>query len=666
MSRRVLLTCLLAVWMCAMGRADVRLPAVVSDHMVLQRDSDVTIWGWADPGERVSVETGWHTGATETTADADGRWRVTVHTTAAGGPNTITVTGNNVLTLRDVLLGEVWICSGQSNMEWSFAHGVQDGDRERAAADYPHIRLFGVNRKLADEPQEDCQGQWQVCTPESVLDFSAVGYLFGREIHKELNVPVGLIAADWGGTVSEAWTSAEALARYGGFDDRLKQLADERAAPGTIERERDRAVKNWWDSLAQNDTGSGSAGWMRADFDDADWPEMTLPTRPQSDGLGDFDGVIWFRRSFDAPADWADRSLLLTLGAIDDMDTAWINGQRVGGTERAGAHQEAREYTVPAGVVRTGHNVIAVRVVDTGGPGGFFGQPAQLAFRPADGESSQPVALAGQWRYHVGARTSRLPPWPWQYTLHANWPSVLYNGMIAPLTPFAIRGAIWYQGEANCARAMQYQTLFPALIQDWRQRWNCGDFPFYFVQIAPFRYQGDTGNAAALRDAQRRALAVPNTGMAVTMDIGNPDNIHPRNKQDVGHRLALWALAKTYGRSGLVYSGPLYRSMDIEESRIRLYFDHTDGGLKADGPLTHFLIAGGTRDFAPAHAKIDGDTVVVWSEAIADPIAVRYAWGAADEPSLANGAGLPAACFRTDNWSEVSVILPPTTLHSGD
>ena len=659
MPRRTLLIALLAVLTCAAVQADVRLPAILGDHMVLQRDTEVPLWGWADPGERVSVQASWQPDAVEATADADGHWRVTIHTPGAGGPHTITIAGENVLTLREVLIGEVWICSGQSNMEWSFASGVPNREQELATANQPHIRLFNVNRKLAAGPLEDCEGQWQECTSKSVFGFSAVGYFFGREIHQELNVPVGLIGSSWGGTVAEAWMSPESLRRYGGFDDRLKQLEAERAAPGTLAKTRDLAVQRWWEGLTQLDAGSAPGGWMQPDFADADWAEMRLPTRPEADGLGNFDGVIWYRRTFDAMDEWTDRALTLELGPIDDMDTVWINGQRIGGTERAGAYQLPRKYTVPAGVVKPKNNVIAVRVVDTGGPGGFFGQPAQLALHFSDGKTSQAVALAGTWQCRAGARISALPPFPWQHSLHANWPSVLYNGMIAPLTPFAIRGAIWYQGEANRPRPIQYQTLFPALIRDWRELWGRGDFPFYFVQIAPFRYQGDTGDAAALRDAQRRTLSVPNTGMAVTMDIGNPNDIHPRNKQDVGHRLALWALAKTYGRDGLVYSGPLYRSMDAEEGRIRLHFDHADGGLRTDGPLDFFLIAGRDRSFVRAKARIEGETVVVWSEAAPDPIAVRYAWGPADEPSLFNKVGLPAACFRTDNWSEVSVVMPP-------
>lgn len=649
-----IVACSCFLFVAGLTRADVRLPALVGDNMVLQQHIEVRVWGWAAPGEHVSVSPAWAQTPAETTANANGTWEVTLATPGASGPFEITVSGSNRITLHNVLIGEVWVCSGQSNMEWSFAHGVTNGEQECASAEHPRIRLFDVPHATSLQPQDGCQGEWTICDPKSVRGFSAVGYFFGREIHQKLNVPVGLIGSNWGGTVAEAWASAEGLGRLGDYAEILSHISRAREDPSYWDKAGEQQLTAWWAALERLDGGRGAESWMRAPFDDSSWKETVLPSLWETQGYHDFDGVFWFRKEVQLPDTWAGQDLALELGPIDDMDTTWFNGIRVGGMERGGAWATPRRYIVPASAVQAGRNVIAVRVVDTGGGGGICGQAEQLQLRPADGSGDEAISLAGPWRYHPTLRLNELPPWPAWTSMNQNTPTVLFNGMIAPLTPFTIRGVIWYQGESNRSQALRYETLFSELIRDWRRHWAIGEFPFYFVQIAPFAYDGDIGETGALRDAQRRVLSLPNTGMAVTLDIGDPKNIHPRNKQEVGRRLALWALANTYGQSNLVYSGPLYERMRVEDGRIRLFFDHTAGGLKPDGPLSCFLIAGEDRRFVPAQAQVENDSVLVWSDSVPEPVAVRYAWNATDEPNLTNGAGLPAACFRTDDWPQVS------------
>ena len=669
-------TCLVLVSFAILpSNADIRLPAVISDGMVLQQQTDCPIWGWADPGEVVVLGASWFHDEARATANEQGDWKTTLHTPAAGGPYTITIAseskhdggssdGTNAnsdpITLSDVLIGEVWFCAGQSNMEWPLRW--TDGAAEQiAAANYPQIRLFDVEHQIAVTPQADCRGAWRGCAPDSVSGFSAVGYFFGRELHKELGVPIGLIGSNWGGTLAEAWTSAPALRQHGDFDNTLDVLVREAREPGTIEQRGQQTLNAWWEDVRKADRGNRE-NWQQPDFDTADWPTMTLPQVWERSELGNVDGVVWFRKDVDVPEEWVGRDLTLELGPIDDYDITWFNGAQVGELTEPGQWITPRKYTVPADVVRKGRNVIAVRVIDTGGNGGLVGKPEQLVLRPADGATdAEPISLVGAWQYRLSTPIDQMPPLPYVTRLHQNLPTALYNGMIAPLVPYALRGAIWYQGESNRMRARQYRTLFPAMIADWRQNWGLGDFPFYYVQIAPFNYGGDVGEAAELREAQMMTLKTPNTGMAVTMDIGNPADIHPRNKVTVGRRLAAWALAKTYGREGIIYSGPQYREMRVEGDAVRLLFDHTAGGLiagkrEADGSITPavsvagFQIAGADRMFVPAMAVIDGDTVVVRSPSVTKPVAVRYAWGAAAEATLFNKADLPASSFRTDEW----------------
>ncbi len=540
-------------------------------------------------------------------------------------------------------------------MEWPL-QSAANGAQEVAQADHPSIRLFTVQKRIADTPQDDCAGQWSACTPETAPGFSAVGYFFGRYLHKELGVPMGLINASWGGTVAEAWTNGKALETMPEFKARMDQIAKARTDP-------DASMKKYQDALAQwqkkiESAGAKGADCIAPDFDDSSWDQMELPVLWEQAGLTNFDGLVWFRKTITVPDSWAGKELRLDLGPIDDMDTTWINGVKVGAHSESGQWQIARKYKLPAGIVKAGRNVILVQVLDTAGGGGSYGEPEQMNLRQASTNAA--ISLAGPWRYKVGYDLASMPPRPQApaWFNNPNAPTVLYNGMIAPLIPLGIRGAIWYQGESNAGRAYQYRELFPLMISNWRQDWGQGPFPFMFVQLANYMAtQPEPGDCAwaELREAQTMTLSLPNTGMAVIIDIGEANDIHPRNKQDVGKRLALWALAKTHGKA-IAWSGPLYESMEIQGNEIVLHFDHVNGGLVAQGaePLKGFAIAGADRQFVWADARIEGDTVVVSSDRVAEPAAVRYAW--ADNPvcNLYNGAGLPASPFRTDDWPGVT------------
>lgn len=627
--------------------ADLRLPSLFSDHMVLQQESVVSVWGWSAPGARVAVAPGWGNATVTATADAAGRWLARVETPPAGGPFEIRITsGDDTRILEDVLIGEVWVASGQSNMEWAFANGVVNGEAEVAAAHYPHLRLFEVEHRIAAAPAEDVAGRWQRCDPNTVRNFSAVAYFFGREVIRRENVPVGIIGTYWGGTPVEAWMSARALGVFDEFTDGLRMLAQEAQEPGTLARAEARAVREWWAAIERVDEGSQGVGWTARDLDDGAWPTMRVPGSWQDTPLADFDGVVWFRTRFDAPAAWEGRELILELGPIDDFDRTWINETVVGQTEEMGRWATPRRYTVPVGVARGGENTLAVRVVDWTSDGGLKGQPGDLRIYPVDAPG-EALALAGEWHYRLGATMAELPAMPLMGGLHQNRASVLFNGMVAPLVPYGIRGVIWYQGESNWQRPEQYGRLFPAMIEDWRKQWSGPDMPFFFAQIAPFDYRDDTGRVALLREAQRRTQRVPHTGMVVTLDIGDVRDIHPRNKQEVGRRFALLALAEVYGQTDLPSRGPELTGCKPEGEALRLTFDHVGLGLVGIDDSAGFEVAGADGVYHLAQAEIDGASVVLRSASVQAPVSARYAWDDVATATLFNSAGLPASSFCT-------------------
>lgn len=623
--------------------AQFQLPDIISDSMVLQQNTNAPIWGLASAGEKVEVSGSWSRKAMKTVADKDGKWMVKLATPKAGGPYDVTIKANETKTLHGILIGEVWVCSGQSNMEmplagWGESTPVNNSAQEIAKANYPAIRLFVAQKKVAFSPQQNVKGKWQTCSPATVAQFSAAGYFFGRELFNHLHVPVGLMDVTWGGTIAEAWTSEASLRTMGDFNKDLDQIklmathADEMMAK---DKQNEAA---WKEALAQNNNDFAN------DITDTSWHIMSLPTTWENAGYPDLDGIAWFKKTIDVPASWAGKQLKLNLGPIDDNDVTYFNGSAVDSTMKEGSWMAERHYVIPADLVKAGKNFIAVKVIDNAGNGGIYGKKEQLKLYPAGWNVNDGIDLSGNWLFKIEA----IKPKP-AMSNNPNQPSVLYNGMIAPLVPFAIKGAIWYQGESNVGRARQYETLFPLLISDWRKQWKEGKFPFYFVQIAPYNYGGDSTQAAALRDAQRRTLnASENTGMAVTMDIGNTTNIHPADKQDVGKRLAYWALNKTYGEKNVVYSGPLYKSMEVKGNKIIVSFTNTDGGLTSNNkPLKDFEILGADNTWKPATANIEGDKIVVQSADIAKPIAVRYAFYSYAEGSLFNGKGLPASSFTS-------------------
>lgn len=622
--------------------AAVTLNPLFQDHAVLQQGIPTPVWGTADPGEKVTVDFAGQSVAT--VAAADGKWLVRLAPLTIGEPRALTVTGKNKIVLQDILVGEVWVCSGQSNMERQL--GLRAGQQpitgweaEVAAANYPAIRHFGVAQTKAYTPQSTATGSWSVCTPETVKDFTAVGYFFGRDLHLARRVPIGLIHSSWGGTPAEAWTSEATLSTLPDFVEPLEQLKNYLANPEQAERDRRIRQEAWY---ARVDAGSRSnAAWSAPELAASDWKPMTLPAFVESAGYPEFDGVFWLRRTFDLPEDWNGAPVELHLGCVDDNDTTWINGQVVGATA---GWNTPRVYRVPGNVLKRAGNVIVVRVLDTGGGGGLWGGNDAMRVECQANGDTKTVSLAGLWRGKPGV-SLRVSGWPPDtFSQSPGAPTVLYNGMIAPLLPYAMRGVIWYQGEANVGRERQYQTLFPAMIADWRRAWGLGDFPFLFVQIAPYNTMSPEIREAQLLSWQRTT----NTAMAVTIDCGDANDIHPANKKPVGARLALAARALAYGEP-LEYSGPVFAGHKVEGANVILNFTHLGGGLVAkDGALKGFTIAGADKKFRPAQAEIRGDTVVVSTADVAQPVAVRYGWANVPEGNLFNRAGLPASPFRTD------------------
>lgn len=615
-----------------------------ANHAVLQRDAKVPVWGWTEPGGRIIVRFAGQ--QKDAVADKDGKWKVVLDPMPASKEGrTLEVRSDGShreSRIEDVLVGDVWICSGQSNMEMGIA--ACDESEEIAKADYPHIRLLTVPRRIAFSPEVTMDGQWLPCSPESVTKglwggFSAVAYFFGKEVHRELGIPIGLIHSSWGGSPCEAWTSGEALAPLGYCQKELALVEQVASLPGPDKL--DAFMDRWY-----RDKDSGTiAEWFKPETDVSSWKTANMPATWNDSGLPGHEGIVWLQRTFDVPETWQGKDLVLVLGAIADVDTTWINGKIVG---RCDSYEQARSYNLPADLVRPGRNLITIRVMNAGG-GGFTTSPDQLKIHPS-GEAGSAVSLAGPWRIKATATRAETGA---PLAGNPGTSSVLYNGMIAPLIPYAIQGAIWYQGEANTSDAARYRTLLPNMIRDWRARFGSGDFPFHIVSLA--NYQPPEGSPPSdwpgLREAQAiTAKQVPNCGLAVAIDIGDAKDIHPKNKRQVGRRLALSALAKTYGRK-IEGSGPWYRSMEVTDQGIRLKFEHAQSGLMCKGDkLTGFTIAGEDRKFVEADAVIKGDAVMISSPLVTKPVAVRYGWAADPACNLYNKENLPAIPFRTDEW----------------
>lgn len=615
------------------------------NNMVLQRGKPNSIWGWSKPGDIVRVEIAGRIAKAVT--GRDGRWQAKIDPPPAGGPYTLKIEGLQHVEFHEVLVGDVWLCGGQSNMQLGLA-ATRNGADEIAAANHPEIRLFMVQAHPAYSPASVPQGHWKICSPQTVAEdggFSAVAYFFALKIQSEIHVPIGLLEDCLGGTPAEAWTSAETLRSMKDFDTQLAELDRLKSKGGP---EYGNYVMHWYDDY---DIGLTNH-WYAADLDDANWKSVQVPNGFEEWGVPKTPTVCWFRKEISLPDPLPQGKAKIFLGLIERMDTTYINGQWVGASAWS---ENPRVYSLKDGVLKPGKNLIAIRVFKTKPDGGFMSKPELLRITLGD---STVIPLAGKWKgaLSVDAR----PPHPMPFSFE-NWPvlpSVLYQGMIEPVAPLAISGAIWYQGEQNADHAYQYRKLLPAMIGDWRKIFGQGDFPFYIVSLPAFMHRQDQpteSSWAELREAQAlTARTVKNCALAVTIDTGDPDNIHPPDKKIVGERLALCALAENY-KQKVPYEGPAFRSLEHLPGALKIYFDHTEDGLVAKGGApSEFSVAGKDRKWHWAQAKIEGDTVVLSSPDVPEPEAARYAWQSFPTANLYNGAGLPAVPFRTDDWPELT------------
>jgi sialate O-acetylesterase len=622
---------------------EVRLPRLISDGMVLQRDAGVKIWGWAVPGEKVTIV--FNDSTYMATAGMDSAWAVSLAPLKAGGPHTMDIQASNRITVKNIFIGDVWICSGQSNMVLPMERVKEIYADVIARSDNPEIRHFTVPMRYNfTAPCTDIlPGRWEPANPENVLHFSAVGYFFAKALYEKYRVPIGIINASVGGTPIEAWMSDDALKQFPASLEVAEKFRDSLYLEQVMKN--DNAVSTaWYDRLNRRDQGYGAGEkfWYDPSYDASGWSSMHIPSFWDVGGIGRVNGVVWFRKEIEVPDTMTGKPARLRLGRIVDSDSVYINGIFAG---TVSYQYPPRDYQLSTNVLKAGKNVIVIRVVNTSGRGGFItDKPYSLSM------GGHTIDLKGEWKYRLGAVAEPMPdPTFIQYQ-----PEGLFNGMIAPLMNCTIKGVVWYQGESNTRRAVEYQKMFPVMINDWRQKWYQGNFPFLFVQLPNFMekaVQPSESNWARLRESQSAALSVPNTGMAVTIDIGEWNDIHPLNKADVGTRLAYTARKIAYGDATVEDSGPIYQSMKIEGGKIVISFTHTGSGLwsKGGGELKHFAIAGADKKFVWAHASIEGNTVSVWNNQIPRPVAVRYAW--ADNPegaNLYNKEGLPAAPFRTD------------------
>lgn len=619
----------------------VKLPKLISDGMVLQREIDLKIWGWAAPQEKVEIN--FMDETYQATANEAGDWEIKIAPLKAGGPYNMVISASNTINVNNILVGDVWLCSGQSNMELPMRRVIPLYAEEIKNANNDFIRYFEVpkiyNFKVAKKDLSG--GQWQKTTPENVLNFPAVAYFFAKDLYEKYKIPIGLISSALGGSPAESWISEEALKKFPEHYQEAQRFKDDGLIE-QIEQDDNTRIQAWYRTSSEKDKGhQGPVKWHDPALNTQDWKSMEIPGYWADTELGAVNGVVWFRKEIEIPAELAGKPAKLELGRIVDADSAFVNGKFVG---RTGYQYPPRWYTIPEGVLKEGKNTIAVRIISERGEGGFvLDKPYELIV------GDQTIDLKGQWHYKLGVAME-----PLESQTFVRWKPVgLYNAMIAPLINYGIKGVIWYQGESNASRKPEeYTALLTTLIKDWRSKWNQDKFPFLIVQLANFMEAKDMpteSDWALLREAQRKTLELPNTAMAVAIDLGEWNDIHPLNKKDVGERLALAAQKVAYGED-IVYSGPSYKSMKVKGNKIIITFENIGSGLETKGgPLKHFAIAGADKQFMWANAKIEGDKVIVWSDKVANPVAVRYAW--ADNPegaNLYNKEGLPASPFTTE------------------
>lgn len=623
-----------------LSEAAVSLPAWVSDNMIVQQNSNMTIKGKSNPGSEIIFSSTWLDNPLKTGANAQGEFSFEIPTPPAGGPYSMSFKDSEgTVNIENVLSGEVWLCSGQSNMEMP-VHGwgnVMDYDHEIATANYPDIRLLQVKKKTALQPMDDVvvnNGGWQICSPGSMADFSAIAYFFAKELSEKLRIPIGVIDTTWGGTPAEAWTSQEALANVAGFENELNDLKEAGYDLNTLNDLYQRRTNDWFENVSRATKNFDKAQLQT----DSSWKKLNIPGYWEHAGLPDFDGIVWLQKEIELPDSFQGKNLSLKFAAIDDDDETYFNGTLVGKVSGASV---PRNYSVPADIVKKGKNVITIKVLDYGGLGGINSGNAELI---GDGQS---LSLAGEWQYLPDKDFSTIAPKPVSPE-SSNYPSVLYNAMLSPLKDMPVKGVLWYQGCANVGRDEQYEPLFQTLIKDWRNLWG-ENLPFYFVQLAGFlqpKAVQPESQWAALREAQAKALSLPNTAMATAIDLGNPVDIHPKNKQEVAHRLALIALGRDYGYDE-VYSSPIVQSCKYDKDGVVIQFNEEI--LPSTNAVTGFIIAGDDGVFTTATpVKIDEKSIKVSSKKVKNPKSIRYNWADFPGGNLYGKTGLPVTPFAHD------------------
>lgn len=624
------------------GNYEIKLPYLISDGMVLQRDKRVKIWGEAAPDSFITLTfcNQQFTAAT----DEHGKWEILFPKMQHGGPYDMVIEcGMQKKIIHDVLIGEVWVLGGQSNMQLPVARTLDLFEEEVKNTDYPEIRKFSVPEVFDFHgPHEELSGgSWICANPQSIYEFSAVGFFFAKKLYDQYKIPIGLIHTAIGGTHAEAWISENSIRRFNRFREMLTLCKEDSYVNGIKEAEEKRNQK-WYEDLNANDAGmlEEKDGWYREDYDASDWKEIDLPRSFRGTELEKSKGSVWFRKEIMIPERYAGAAGKLVLGTIVDGDETYLNGVPVGNT---GYLYPPRRYEIPEGLIKPGKNVLTVRVIMTKNIGAFVTDMPY--FIKVNGEK---IPISGTWKYRVGTSMEALAP----MTFFQYKPVGLYNGMIYPLRNYAIQGVLWYQGESNSGQPEDYYELFRTVISDWRSIFSCGEFPFLYVQLTnycPWRMEPENSGWARIREEQRRALSIANTGMAVIHDVGEYNDLHPQDKKTVGERLALWARKLVHGED-LVCSGPIYDHMEVEEDKIRLHFTHTGSGFRIKGKeLKTFTICGEDGKYQNAKAYIDGDTVIVFCEEIKNPVNVRYGWSDnPEEANLYNREGLPASTFTTE------------------
>ena len=626
------------------AQSQVAVAKIFSDNMVLQRNGLIPVWGTAKANEKITVL--FHNQTKLTKADKNGNWMIRLDNELAGGPYNLIIKGKQTIEIKNVLVGEVWLCSGQSNMEWSVSQSDNAKNEIADADNYFNIRHIKIEKSINSIPNKDLKNSnWTVCNAANVPDYTGIGYFFAKELYNKLHVPIGIINSSWGGTNIETWISRDAFESSPEFKEMITNMPKVSLDSLSKLKGSDitKRIEKLQDSKLDN---SNTNAFKNLSYNDLKWPEINEPEVWEQQSLGDFDGVVWLRKTITLTAEDVKTEGILELSKIDDDDETYVNGIKVGATN---GWDLRRKYKILVGILKEGKNVIAVRVVDGGGGGGIYGDSKDLKLTLG----IKAISLVGKWKFQVESIKKAVN--------ENSFPSLCFNSMIYPLIPFAYQGVLWYQGESNASRANQYRKAFPLLINNWRQKWNQPKLPFYFVQLASFTTSGNSNEGcgwAELREAQTQTLQLPNTAMVVSTDlVVNPKDIHPTNKLDVGKRFAALALNNLYN-TPTICNGPIYKSIEIDEQSIIVSFDNIGSGLYTTdkyGYVKGFEIAGNDKKFYFAKAIIKDNKVVLSNEKVTHPIAVHYSWiGDATESNLFNKEGFPAVPFRTDDWKTVT------------